>query len=247
MAPPPKLVTVERKVEMAPPPEVDVRGFIHEVNTTNGVSNASVTWSGNTGGAIMVSTDGHFVAARLEPGQYTFDVVADGFSASQCSAVVPPPAPPTAPAPGGAAASSPAAPAKTNVTVLEVDCPLTPLPKSTVVSGQLTAALDKRPIAGATLKLIDAAGHEAAATSDANGMFRFEGVDPGHTTLHVEADGYLPREQPLDIEARHPEKLELLLDAGKKTSAKPPVKPKQAPAPPLKLPSAATPAKPMPF
>lgn len=243
-APPPKLVTVERKVEMAPPPEVDVRGFIHEVNTTTGVSNASVTWSGNTGGAISGSADGHFVATRLEPGQYTFDVAADGFSGGRCSAVVPPPA---APAPGGAAASSPGAATRTNVTLVEVDCPLTPLPKSTRVSGQLTAAVDKRPIAGATLKLIDAAGHEASATSDANGMFRFEGVDPGHTTLRVEADGYLPREQPLDIEPRHPEKLELLLDTGKKTSAKAPGKPKQAPAPQLKLPSAATPAKPMPF
>jgi hypothetical protein len=245
--PPPRLVTVERKIEIAPPPETDVRGFIHEANTTNAVNGASVTWSGNAQGVISVSADGHFVAARVEPGSYTFDVTADGFSSGQCSAVVSAPSP-AASAPG--AAGSPAPSGKTNVTVVEVDCPLTPLPKSTVVSGQLTAASDKRPIAGATLKLIDAAGHEASAASDANGMFRFENVDPGRTTLRVEADGYLPREQPLDVEPRHPEKLELLLDPGKKTAAKAPAKPKQspAPAPKLKLPSSATPApKPMPF
>jgi hypothetical protein len=248
--PPPQLVTVERKVEITPPPETDVRGFIHEANTANAVTNASVTWSGNAQGAISVSADGHFVAARIEPGQYTFDVAADGFSRGQCSVVVPAPSP-AAPAPAPAAGSG--APAgKPNVTLVEVDCALTPLPKSTLVSGQLTAAADKRPIAGATLKLIDAEGHEAAATSDANGMFRFENVDPGRSTLRVEADGYLPREQPLDVEPRHPEKLELLLDPGKKTAAKAPAKPKQSsaptPAPKLKLPSSTTPApKPMPF
>jgi hypothetical protein len=246
--PPPKLVTVERKVEIAPPPETDVRGFIHEANTTNAVSNASVTWSGNAQGAIAVGADGHFVAARVPPGQYTFEVAAEGFSRGQCSAVVP--APGLAAAPGSAAANSPAPAAKTNVTLVEVDCALTPLPKSTLVSGQLIAVLDKRPIAGARLKLIDAEGHESSATSDANGMFRFENVDPGHSTLRVEADGYLPREQPLDVEPRHPEKLEMLLDAGKKAPGKAPAKPQQAaaPAPKLKLPSAGTPApKPMPF
>ena len=128
----------------------------------------------------------------------THDIAADGFSRGQCSAVVPAPSLPAATS-GPAAASSPAPPGKTNVTLVEVDCPLTPLPKSTVVSGQLMAAADKRPISGATLKLIDAEGHEASATSDANGMFRFENVDPGHPTLRVEADGYLPREQPRDI------------------------------------------------
>jgi hypothetical protein len=246
--PPPKLVTLERKVEIAPPPETDVRGFIHEANTTNAVNSASVTWSGNAQGAISVSTDGHFVAARLEPGQYTFDVAADGFSRGQCSALVP--APSLAAATSGPAAAGPAPPpGKANVRLVEVDCPLTPLPKSTVVSGQLMRAADKLPIAGATLKLIDAEGHEASTTSDANGMFRFENVDPGHTTLRVEADGFLPREQPLDVEPRHPEKLELLLDVGKKIGPKPPAKPKQAPAsaPKLRLPSPATPAKPMPF
>ncbi len=65
-----------------------------------------------------------------------------------------------------------------------------------MVTGTVLDANTGEVIPNATVTLTEA---EASATTDENGTFTLEGVEAGSYTLTVEAEGYEPAEQTLDV------------------------------------------------
>ncbi|MGK4003106.1 carboxypeptidase regulatory-like domain-containing protein [Sorangium sp. So ce1036] len=76
-------------------------------------------------------------------------------------------------------------------TFVDVDCSLEALPKTGNVVGTVKDAESGDAVAGATIRLVDEAGREQTATSDASGAFRFAELPAGAVTLKVEAQGYM--------------------------------------------------------
>ncbi len=70
------------------------------------------------------------------------------------------------------------------------------------LEGQVVAAEDKAPLAGAEVTLSAPGGAPAShATTDAQGRFTFDGLAAGTYTVHVEAKGRSAREQPEELHA----------------------------------------------
>ena len=75
-------------------PQNLVRGFVHEAGKQEGVANAIISFQGGVQPPVATGPDGRFLTRHLEPGGYTFDVVAPGFKPGTCAATVvaaPPP------------------------------------------------------------------------------------------------------------------------------------------------------------
>ncbi|HEU4536465.1 MAG TPA: OmpA family protein [Polyangiaceae bacterium] len=104
--------------------------------------------------------------------------------------------PPAAPVPG--AASGPGgAPAP----AVAADCPLEALPRSGTLRGRVLGE-GGAPLAGAAVVVVDAAGAEHPATSDAGGAFRVEGLPPGPTRLRVSQTAHFDASALADVKAR---------------------------------------------
>ncbi|WP_437275554.1 carboxypeptidase regulatory-like domain-containing protein [Sorangium sp. So ce375] len=105
---------------------------------------------------------------------------------------------PFGPQPGGpGAAPSPAQPQ--GPTFVDVDCSLEALPKTGNVVGTVKDAESGDAVAGATIRLVDAAGREQTATTDGSGAFRFADLPAGAVTLKVEAQGYMNHVNEADV------------------------------------------------
>lgn len=204
---------VERVVTTAPP-QLLVRGFVHEAGSAEGIPNAIVRYQGRDLTAMATGPDGRFVTQSLEPGQYTFSVEAEGYKPGVCTATVMAPVPPMAPgAPQQPPMGYPPAPPQpTNLpTYFEADCALEALPRVGNLYGKVLDAETNQGVAEAKIRLVDARGKELQITTDAGGGFRFDGVDPGTATLRIEADGYLLHQQTADIRVREDRNVEPLL------------------------------------
>jgi len=201
---------VEKVVSTAPP-QLFVRGFVHEAGSAEGIADAIVRYQGRDITAMATGPDGRFITQTLEPGQYTFSIEADGYKPATCAATVlaPAPAAPVGPHPAG----YPQAPAQpTNVpSYFEADCALEALPRVGNLFGKVVDAETNQGVAGAKIRLVDAQGKELQITTDAGGGFRFDGVDPGTATLRIEADGYLLHQQTADVRVREDRNVEPLL------------------------------------
>ena len=81
-----------------------------------------------------------------------------------------------------------------------------------VVRGEVSAAVDRSPLPGASLTLRSAAGLEQSTTSDAAGAFAFPLVTPGEYRLVVSADGFVPQAVTLSVEPREVRTVTLGLD-----------------------------------
>ncbi|CAN95955.1 hypothetical protein sce5792 [Sorangium cellulosum So ce56] len=105
---------------------------------------------------------------------------------------------PFGPQPGGpGAAPSPAQPQ--GPTFVDVDCSLEALPKTGNIVGTVKDAESGDAVAGATIRLVDAAGREQTATADGSGAFRFPDLPAGAVTLKVEAQGYMNHVNQADV------------------------------------------------
>ena len=114
--------------------------------------------------------------------------------------VMVPPAGPM-PQPGLYGPVVPAAPAAGGPSFHDVDCPLEALPRTGSVSGRIVDADGMGPVAGASLKLIDAQGKEVGVPVDNGGGFKVGGLPPGPVTLKAEATNYLTHLQPAEVKA----------------------------------------------
>lgn len=203
---------VEKVVSTAPP-ELLVRGFVHEKDSPEGIANAIIRYEGRDLTAMATGSDGRFVTQSLEPGQYTFTIEAEGYKSGQCTANVLAPAPQAPPAPHGPMGAYPQPmPQPSNApSYFEADCALEALPKVGNLFGKILDAETTQGIADAKIRLIDSRGQEKQITTDSTGSFRFQDIDPGTATLRVEAEGYLLFQQSLDVRIREDRNVEPFL------------------------------------
>ncbi|WP_437670900.1 carboxypeptidase regulatory-like domain-containing protein [Sorangium sp. So ce131] len=142
-----------------------------------------------------------------QPGAFGPQPGAFGPQPGQPGAFGPQPAPfgqqPGQPAPFGqqpgvpGAAPIPAQPQ--GPTFVDVDCSLEALPKTGNIVGTVKDAESGDAVAGATIRLTDAAGREQTATTDGSGAFRFPDLPAGAVTLKVEAQGYMNHVNQADV------------------------------------------------
>ncbi len=225
-----KTETVERVVQSAPPPQHFVRGLVHEQGTTTAVADAIVRMTGQTSG-YATGADGKFETNNLAPGSYTFTITAPGYKDGTCTATVTaavpgaPVAPagsltgnpfgaPPAPAPGAPAApwmmpgappppAGPgAAPATSQDTWADIDCPLEALPRMGNVVGKVVDGKTNAPVAGVRLTIIGADGTSHTVTTDSSGAFRLNDMKPGEVSIKAEADKYMMTTQTASVKPR---------------------------------------------
>ncbi len=163
-----KIKTVEKKIEGKAPIRGHVKGFVHEKDKTEGVAGAVVAWDNHPElTALYTGPDGRFTTQELNPGNYAFNIKADGFKDGQCAAEI-----------------------KSTADV-QLDCPLEALPRVGTLLGHVRDGETNGPVPNATVKYKDSSGKELSITADSTGGFRFEGVAPGEGEITVEAPDYL--------------------------------------------------------
>jgi outer membrane protein OmpA-like peptidoglycan-associated protein len=189
-----KTKTVEKPVEKAAP-HGHVVGFVHEKDKNEPIAGAFVSYRDRTDlSPLATGPDGKF-ADDLPPGQYTFDIKAEGYRPGSCDANVP--------KEGGA---------------LAVDCALEALPRVGIVNGHVRDADTSQPIAGVQVIVQDAQRKELRLQTDPTGGFKFDSVSPGTAQLSVQAEGYLVLVVPTDVKPRSENTVDLMLRPKPRTS-----------------------------
>lgn len=182
-----KVKTVEKPVEHVAP-HGHVVGFVHEANTNDAIAGAIVTYRDHPElSPLATGPDGKF-ADDVAPGQYTYDIKADGYRPGSCDVNVP--------QEGGN---------------INIDCPLQALPRVGTVDGHVRDGDTNQPLAGVQVVLTDSQRKELRVMTDASGGYKFDGVSPGTAELRVEADRYLVLVTPTDVRARQEDTVDLLL------------------------------------
>lgn len=87
--------------------------------------------------------------------------------------------------------------------VFEVQCELESLPKVGNVIGTVQDGESQAPVANARIRIKDKLGRELELSTDSAGAFRFENVVPGHSSVTVEADGYMTGAQEFEVRAQN--------------------------------------------
>jgi OmpA-OmpF porin, OOP family len=178
-----------RTVEIAKaPPRGRVVGFIHEKDKNAPIVGAIVAYRDQASlTPLATGADGKF-ADEVPPGQYAFDIKAEGYQSGSCEANVPK---------GGSEVA--------------IDCSLAALPRVGTVSGHVRDADTSQPLGSMVVTLVDAQKKELHLTTDASGGFKFDSVGPGSAELSIVTDGYLALATPVDVTARQSSSVELLL------------------------------------
>jgi outer membrane protein OmpA-like peptidoglycan-associated protein len=175
-----KIKTVQKVIEGKPPKRGKLTAFVHEKDKPDAIVGAQVSFDGHPElPTVLTGADGKFTSWELPEGEYKLTVKADGYKDGQCAGTLPK---------GGADGAA--------------DCPLEALPRVGTIIGHVRDAENLAPVPNATVKLTDGKGKTLQVTSDPQGGFRFEGVDPGAATLDVEADGYLVQVEPAEVKVR---------------------------------------------
>ncbi|HEY8087189.1 MAG TPA: OmpA family protein [Polyangiaceae bacterium] len=189
-----KTKTVEKVVEKVKP-LAHVVGFVHETGKNDPIAGAIVAYRDHPELApLSTGADGKF-ADDIAPGQYTYDIKADGFKPGSCDTTVP--------KEGGN---------------ISVDCALEALPRVGTVDGHVRDAETSQPVAGVQVILRDSQKKELRINSDASGGYKFEAVAPGTAEVSVTADGYLVLVTPTDVKARQEDTVDLMLRPKPKTA-----------------------------
>lgn len=175
-----KIKTVQKTIEGKPPKRGHLTAFVHEKDKQDPVAGAQVTFEGHPEWPTALSgPDGKVATWELPDGEYKLNVKADGYKDGACAGTLPK---------GGTDATA--------------DCALEALPRVGTLVGHVKDAETFGTVANATVKLTDGKGKVLQVTSDPQGGFRFEGIDPGTATLNVDADGYLVQVEPAEIKVR---------------------------------------------
>jgi outer membrane protein OmpA-like peptidoglycan-associated protein len=182
-----KVKTVEKPVEKVST-KGHIVGFVHEKDKNTPVVGAIVSYREQaTLSPLATGPDGKF-SDEVPPGQYTFDIKAEGYKAGSCDATVP--------KEGGE---------------ITVDCPLESMPRVGTVSGRTRDADTNQPLGGIPIVLTDSQKKELRLTTDASGTFKFDAVAPGPAEVSVVAEGYLVLITPVDVKPRQDNTVDLML------------------------------------
>ncbi|MGC4069901.1 MAG: carboxypeptidase regulatory-like domain-containing protein [Polyangiaceae bacterium] len=224
-APVAKAQTVEKVVELPPPPERHIVGLILDERTQQPITNAIIKFQGQNLTGMVSRADGSFETGNLQPGTYSFSITAEGYREGACQVTVASAATPSAtgtasssvsglenPPSAAANASSPSLAAGraeptnpsqvTGPIVTNVACPLKALPAVGSIQGVLLDGETNAPIPGARLTVRDPKGRELSLDADGAGAFRFENVPAGSVRISVEAAGYMPQTTELEVRPR---------------------------------------------
>ena len=175
-----KVKTIEKTIEGKPPKRGKIAAYVHEKDKPEvAVPSAIVSWDGRDYVTMVSGPDGKLATWDLDPGEYKFNVKADGYKDGQCAATLPK---------GGADGTA--------------DCALEALPRVGTIVGHVRDAETMAPVPNAMVKLTDGKGKVLQVQSDPQGGFRFEGVEPGTANLDVEADEYLVYVAPTEVKVR---------------------------------------------
>ncbi len=242
-APVTKHEVVEKIVTIAPPPQLAVRGTVHEQGKEDPIADAIVHINGMGGGGFVSGANGKFETFVLEPGTYTFTVKAEGYNEASCTATLAPPTQAPTPAPGPSVELAPqntpvgpspqddrstdrlpdrtpvVPPTQPAVAYIETSCALEALPKMGNIAGRITDAEKGTAIANARVTVVDATQKTLQATTNEAGVFQFQDVPPGDGTLRVEADKYLLQTMPIAVRPRETTQATIPLIARPKVSA----------------------------
>ncbi len=164
-----------------------VVGFVHEKDKNTPIVGAIASYHDQALSPLATGPDGKFGDA-VPPGQYTYDIKAEGYKPGSCDANVP--------KEGGEVA---------------IDCPLEALPRVGSVSGHVRDADTNQPLGGIPIVLTDVQKKELRLATDSSGAFKFDSVAPGIAELSVVADGYLVLVAPTDVKPRQDSPVDLVL------------------------------------
>lgn len=187
-------------------PRYTVEGYVHEARAEGGVADAIVHLEGGDGTGLLTDPSGRFRTAPLAPGSYHFRVQARGYFDATCDVLVA-----STTGTGGNAAASTAGAGQPSAGTgggagqpsVRADCPLEALPRSGTLRGRVHSGAEAGPpVAGATVVVVDSAGAEHRATSDATGSFRIESLPPGPTRLSVTQSAHFDSSSLADVKAR---------------------------------------------
>jgi outer membrane protein OmpA-like peptidoglycan-associated protein len=181
-----KTKLVEKVVEKTTP-KGHVIGFVHEKDKNTPIIGAIVAYHDQALSPLSTGPDGKF-ADEVPPGQYTYDIKADGYKPASCDANVP--------KEGGD---------------ISLDCALEPLPRVGSVSGHVRDAETSQPLGGIPIVLTDSQKKELRLTTDGSGGFKFENVAPGAAELSIVADAYLVLVVPTEVKARQDTSVDIML------------------------------------
>lgn len=226
---PPKVVVAPPRV-LPPPPKVElrVRGLVHEKDKQEGIPRAIVKYRIGEHTAMATGDDGRFVSEALPAGEYTFDVLADGYKPGECTVTLNEPTGSGAALDGGkhelpAADAKPRAadakpPVEPTTSLADADCALEALPRVGTVTGHVVDAESGAAVSGANVELTDSLHRSLNLTTDAGGGFHFDRVVPGASALKADAPDYLFHTQTFELHAREDARVELSLHKRPKVS-----------------------------
>jgi outer membrane protein OmpA-like peptidoglycan-associated protein len=175
--------TVEKVVNLAPPPRAKIVGFVHEeakpATVPAPVVGAIVTWDSAPGHtAFYTGADGKFTSEEIDAGNYTFGLRAEGYKPATCAVQI-------APGTKGEVAA---------------DCSMVALPKVGIVKGNVHEE-GGGPVSGAMVYVKNSVGNDVSVAADGSGNFKFDTIKPGEARVSVDADGYLAAVQTTTVEA----------------------------------------------
>jgi outer membrane protein OmpA-like peptidoglycan-associated protein len=208
--PPPVPIKSEappRIVKVPPPPEYHIVGTVIDQDTNQPVAHAAIEFLGRDLTGLISRGNGAFETGNLAPGEYKFQITADGYKDGSCSATVlaesstakkpdsasgseskPDSASGSESKPDSASGSESSKP----VQVTEVKCSLKPAPPVGSVQGVLTSTESGAPIPGAQVRVHDKRDRVLELQCDSTGTFHAENVPAGSVRIVAWAAGFLP-------------------------------------------------------
>jgi OmpA-OmpF porin, OOP family len=194
------------KVVVPPRAELKIRGFVHEKDKQDPISDAIVRVQGRDLSGMATDPDGRFLSPAVDAGSYTLTVRADRFKDGQCAVTI---VAPPEPEPEVVAEMLTVQPPPV---ITDVDCVLEPVPSVGSVSGRILDADGMAPVVGATVKIADSKGKElGSAVTDSIGAFSVDGLAPGAVTVKVEATDYMAHAQTAEIKIGQDDKSDVLV------------------------------------
>lgn len=195
--PPPVTKHIEKRVEVVKAPIMGhIKGFVHEQGKTDPIAHAIVKYDGHPEMSPLATGDDGKFGDDLSPGDYKYNVTADGYKPGTCDAKVP-----TA---GGD---------------VPVDCALEALPKVGTIVATVRDADTNAGIGAVTVRMVDAQKKESLLTSDGSGAVKVENLMPGTVEFTISADGYLTLVQTAEVKVRQTVNVDLVLRPKPKTAA----------------------------
>lgn len=188
-----------RVVHAPPRPAPVLLGKVVDRKTGAALERAFVRYDRAGFTELVTDVDGTFKVSNLEPGAHLFRITANDYQEGQCQALVPPRA---------RSASADSGPPL----VLEIQCPLEPLPRLAKLTGLAFDAESGAAVGGAKVKVEDQAGRALELTTNGAGAFRFQNVPFGRVRVSVEAPGYLLSVRELEVKSAELDALRLSLN-----------------------------------